>query len=98
METAAEDRGTSLFRGTFSSSWLWAEHYIYQGSSQRNNKLVWDETFRIVDEMFQTVWGDNDVVEVNHIMDLTVPVSISRLPTHSLRTATNPSGCRSRSW
>ncbi|OJT02991.1 Cytochrome P450 4A4 [Trametes pubescens] len=44
--------------------------------SERNNKLVWDETFRIVDEMFQDVWGDKDIVEIDHVMDLTVPITL----------------------
>ena len=43
---------------------------------QRNNRLVWDETINIVEDMVQNVWGDKDVVEVDHIMEVTVPVSI----------------------
>lgn len=73
------------------------EHNIHWRSSQRNNKLIWDETFRIVDEMFQTVWGDQDVVEVDHVMELTVPVSPSRAMTRSARIA-NPPDYRSHSW
>ncbi|KAL1946312.1 hypothetical protein VTO73DRAFT_15439 [Trametes versicolor] len=44
--------------------------------SERNNELVWNETFRIVDEMFQTVWRDKDVVEINHVIDLTDPIGM----------------------
>ncbi|KAI0631064.1 cytochrome P450 [Trametes polyzona] len=44
--------------------------------SERNNKLVWDETLRILDDMFQNVWGDKDVVEIDHVMHLTVPITL----------------------
>lgn len=73
------------------------EHNIDKRSSQRNNELVWNETFRIVDEMFQTVWRDKDVVEINHVIDLTDPVSPSLAITHSARIA-NPPDCRSGLW
>ncbi|KAI0326146.1 cytochrome P450 [Cubamyces sp. BRFM 1775] len=43
--------------------------------SERNNRLVWDETINIVEDMFQNVWGDKDVVEVGHILDMTVGIT-----------------------
>ncbi|KAI0350827.1 cytochrome P450 [Trametes cingulata] len=43
---------------------------------ERNNRLVWDETIRIIDDMFQNVWENKDVVEVDHVMELTVPITL----------------------
>ncbi|KAH9899366.1 cytochrome P450 [Cubamyces lactineus] len=43
--------------------------------SERNNRLVWDETINIVEDMFKNVWGDKDVVEVGHILDMTVAIT-----------------------
>ena len=40
---------------------------------------MWDETINIVEDMVQNVWGDKDVVEVGHILDMTVGVSIVRV-------------------
>ncbi|EJF57962.1 614/534 cytochrome P450 [Dichomitus squalens LYAD-421 SS1] len=44
--------------------------------SEKNNRLVWDETAKVLDDVFQNVWGDRDVVELDNIMDLTVPVTL----------------------
>ncbi|KAI0716473.1 cytochrome P450 [Earliella scabrosa] len=44
--------------------------------SEKNNRLVWDETIGILQDMFQNVWGDKDVVEVDHIMEVTVPITL----------------------
>ncbi|KAI0720704.1 cytochrome P450 [Cerioporus squamosus] len=44
--------------------------------SERNNRLVWDETVHILEDVFQNVWGDKDEIEVPHIMDLTVPITL----------------------
>jgi hypothetical protein len=41
---------------------------------QRNNKLVWDETIRIMMDMFENVWGDRSEVVVDHCLDVTLPV------------------------
>ena len=41
---------------------------------QKNNKLVWNETVRIMEELFDNVWGPKDTVEIENITDLTVPV------------------------
>lgn len=43
-------------------------------AKQRNNKLVWDETVRIINDLFSNVWGVEDVVTVNHATELTLPV------------------------
>ncbi|KAF8587183.1 cytochrome P450 [Ramaria rubella] len=44
--------------------------------SERNNKLVWDETIRIVLDMFDN-WGvDNSEVVIDHIIDVTLPLAL----------------------
>ena len=35
---------------------------------------MWDETVQILEDVFQNEWGDKEVIDVKHIMDLTVPV------------------------
>ncbi|KAI0819406.1 cytochrome P450 [Trametes gibbosa] len=44
--------------------------------SEGNNKLVWDESLRVVEDMFQTAWEDKDVVEIDHVLDITVPITL----------------------
>ena len=41
---------------------------------QRNNVLVWDETVRIMNDLFDNVWGDRSEVVVDHCVDITLPV------------------------
>jgi hypothetical protein len=41
---------------------------------QRNNKLVWDETIRIMNDLFDNVWGDKSEIVVDHCGDITLPV------------------------
>jgi len=41
---------------------------------QRNNKLVWDETTRIINDLFDDVWGDRSEIVVDHCVDITIPV------------------------
>ena len=41
---------------------------------QRNNKLVWDETVRILKDLFENVWGDEEAIELDNVMDVTVQV------------------------
>ncbi|KAG7093387.1 hypothetical protein E1B28_007068 [Marasmius oreades] len=44
---------------------------------QRNNKLVWDETVRIMMGLFDSVWLDQDVVTVDHcIPEMTLPIAL----------------------
>ena len=39
---------------------------------QKNNKLVWDETVRIMVDLFDNVWGDRPEVVVDHCVDITL--------------------------
>ncbi|KDQ10003.1 hypothetical protein BOTBODRAFT_36622 [Botryobasidium botryosum FD-172 SS1] len=43
--------------------------------SERNNKLVWRETSRIIEEIFAH-WGSKDIVPVDHIVDITLPLAL----------------------
>ncbi|KAK7051243.1 hypothetical protein VNI00_004743 [Paramarasmius palmivorus] len=44
--------------------------------SDRNNKLVWDETVRIMLDMFKNVWGEQDVITTDHCLDITLPIAL----------------------
>ncbi|KAH9998646.1 cytochrome P450, partial [Russula vinacea] len=44
--------------------------------SERNNKLVWDETIRIMVDLFDNVWGDKSEVIVDHCLDITLPIAL----------------------
>jgi len=52
---------------------------------QRNNKLVWDETIRIMTDLFDNVWGDKSEIVVDHCVDITLPVRfVGSYLTHGL--------------
>ncbi|KAH9938044.1 cytochrome P450 [Fomitopsis serialis] len=44
--------------------------------SERNNRLVWDETMHIVKELSQVVWAGKREVPVPNVVDLTVPIAL----------------------
>lgn len=39
-----------------------------------NNKLVWDETIRVINDLFDNVWGNQDEITVDHILEVFMPV------------------------
>jgi hypothetical protein len=41
---------------------------------QRNNKMVWDETVKIMDDLFQNVWGNQAEITTDHCVEITLPV------------------------
>ena|SRR5260221_6887299 len=41
---------------------------------QRNNRLVWQETVQILEELFEQVWGDRDCT-VDQCSEITMSVS-----------------------
>ena len=41
---------------------------------QRNNKLVWDETVKIMQGLFNDMWANQEVISINHVVDITLPV------------------------
>ncbi|KAJ3552925.1 hypothetical protein NM688_g3892 [Phlebia brevispora] len=44
--------------------------------SERNNKLVWDETVRIMQDLFDNVWGAQSAIEVDHAVEVTLPIAL----------------------
>ena len=66
---------------------------------QRNNRLVWDETVKIMQGLFNDLWANQDVVSVNHVVDLTLPVGC--LIDHLILLRSSPLGftdCTLRYW
>ena len=49
---------------------------FYEYPCQKNNKLVWDETIKIMMDMFDNVWGDRSEIVVDHCVDITLPVRL----------------------
>ena len=45
--------------------------------SQRNNKLVWDETIKIMNGLFNEVWAGKDVISLDHTLEITLAVCVS---------------------
>lgn len=77
VETIPKDYSPSFLGGEFPQSRVHPTHSTFAnrgGFGQRNNKLVWDETVRIIDELF-TQWGSQKEVAYQHTVDLTLPVS-----------------------
>ncbi|KIK59171.1 hypothetical protein GYMLUDRAFT_245592 [Collybiopsis luxurians FD-317 M1] len=46
--------------------------------NDKNNKLVWNETERIIGDLFD-VWGPQDSVVVDHAVNITLPISLFAL-------------------
>ncbi|KIP05980.1 hypothetical protein PHLGIDRAFT_119388 [Phlebiopsis gigantea 11061_1 CR5-6] len=44
--------------------------------SERNNRLVWDETVKIMIDLFDNVWGEQKQIVVNHAVDVTLPIAL----------------------
>ncbi|KAI3604410.1 cytochrome p450 [Moniliophthora roreri] len=44
--------------------------------SDRNNKLVWDETTRIMLDLFEDMWDKQESITVDHIVDITLPIAL----------------------
>ncbi|OJT02987.1 Cytochrome P450 4X1 [Trametes pubescens] len=56
--------------------WKRQRKLVAPAFSEKNNKLVWDETVRIIYDLFDNVWGTQDTVIVDNITDLTVPITL----------------------
>lgn len=56
---------------------LWKKYRKISGPSfsEKNNKLVWEETLRIVDDLTENVWDNKDAV-VEHGVDITLPLAL----------------------
>ncbi|KDR75778.1 hypothetical protein GALMADRAFT_248465 [Galerina marginata CBS 339.88] len=44
--------------------------------SDRNNKMVWDSSVDIVHGLFNEVWKNRDLIEVDHCVDITLPIAL----------------------
>ncbi|KIP01299.1 hypothetical protein PHLGIDRAFT_507626 [Phlebiopsis gigantea 11061_1 CR5-6] len=44
--------------------------------SERNNRLVWDETRLVMQDLFDNVWGDQREIDVGHCVDITLPIAL----------------------
>ncbi|KAF8811211.1 cytochrome P450 [Phlegmacium glaucopus] len=44
--------------------------------SDRNNKLVWEETVKIMQSLFNDLWKDQDIISVDHCLDITLPIAL----------------------
>ncbi|PBK99821.1 cytochrome P450 [Armillaria gallica] len=45
--------------------------------SDRNNRLVWEESLNITRDLINTVWKDKDVVNVEHVVGVTLPIALN---------------------
>ncbi|KAN0113945.1 cytochrome P450, partial [Russula decolorans] len=44
--------------------------------SEKNNRLVWDETIRTMMDLFDNVWGNRSKVVIDHCVDITFPITL----------------------
>ncbi|KAF9059688.1 cytochrome P450 [Rhodocollybia butyracea] len=44
--------------------------------NDRNNRLIWDETTRIILALFDDVWGSQDTVILDHALTITLPIAL----------------------
>jgi cytochrome P450 len=44
--------------------------------SERNTRLVWDETIQIMFDLFDNVWGDKPEIVCDHCVDITLPIAL----------------------
>ncbi|KAJ3484828.1 hypothetical protein NLI96_g5371 [Meripilus lineatus] len=44
--------------------------------TEPNNKLVWDETIRVINDLFDNVWGNQDEITVDHILEVFMPATL----------------------
>ncbi|KAF8823725.1 hypothetical protein HHX47_DHR9000191 [Lentinula edodes] len=44
--------------------------------SDRNNKLIWDETVRIILDLFENVWGSQESIVIDHALTITLPIAL----------------------
>ena len=70
MEKVPDDYCSSLLGGTYRTWKLSFSQYDFQ----RNTRLVWDETIRIIFDLFDNVWGDRPEIVSDHCIDITLPV------------------------
>jgi hypothetical protein len=72
MEEISKNCCTSILRSK-PLAWL-PSSPISEYDRQRNNRLVWDETTKIMIDLFDNVWGDKPEIVVDNCVDVTLPV------------------------
>lgn len=77
MEEISESCRTSILRSK-PLAWL-PSPPISKYVHQRNNKLVWDETTKIMIDLFDNIWGDKPEIVVDNCVDVTLPVRYLRI-------------------
>ncbi|EAU86415.2 614/534 cytochrome P450 [Coprinopsis cinerea okayama7 len=57
--------------------WKRYKKIVSPAFSERNNRLVWEETIKVMSQLFSEVWEDQDRVTVdNCLRDLTFPIAL----------------------
>ncbi|TCD69149.1 Ubiquitin fusion degradation protein 4 [Steccherinum ochraceum] len=44
--------------------------------TEPNNRLVWDETVSVMNDLFDNVWGDKKQVTIEHALEITMPLAL----------------------
>ncbi|KAF8070554.1 cytochrome P450 [Lyophyllum atratum] len=44
--------------------------------SDRNNRMVWDETVKIMNSLFEDVWGSQAIITTGHCVEVTLPIAL----------------------
>ncbi|KAF9268343.1 cytochrome P450 [Marasmius fiardii PR-910] len=61
---------------TEGETWKKYRKIVSPAFSDKNHKLVWDETVQIMVDLFDSVWQNQDVVNVDHSVELTLPITL----------------------
>ncbi|TCD65735.1 hypothetical protein EIP91_002264 [Steccherinum ochraceum] len=73
-------KGLRLFGGNIVASegdeWKRYRKISAPSFSERNNRLVWDETVGVMNELFETVWGGKTEIESDHALLVTMPIAL----------------------
>ena len=95
MEEVPKDCRSGILRGIVLGSVRRSPDTDY--NCQKNNRLVWDETIRIMMDLFDNVWGEKSEVVVEHCVDVTLPVRSPMVQiSNSPHVPTSPSDCSLR--
>ena len=70
--------------GLLGGMYLLSKSPFFKRDPQRNTRLVWDETIRIMFDLFDNVWGDKPEIVLDHCLDITLPVGEARALPHTL--------------
>ncbi|THH29773.1 hypothetical protein EUX98_g4419 [Antrodiella citrinella] len=44
--------------------------------TEPNNRLVWDETVKVMNDLFKNIWGDKKDITLNHALEITMPIAL----------------------